>query len=183
MPEFQDLPPEVVSNIVDHLDEEEPITKREILLEPAIRLVQNDLKPLKSFSSTCKALRRLTFYQLFLFVRIWFPTLTPQSSSTASAAPCFDHLAGFYRFLDHYDLWRRIKGVTIYFTVNTEFGRHYLPDFRESLFRPLLGKIHPEFLTFLAPTQVLVNLASLPDKFEDTWLFGRRIQILQLHQA
>ncbi|KAL9611856.1 MAG: hypothetical protein Q9167_003510 [Letrouitia subvulpina] len=183
MPEFQDLPLEVVSNIIDHLDEEEPATKREILLEPAIRLVQNDLKPLKTFSSTCKALRHLTFYQLFSFVRIWFPTLTPQSSSTTSAAPCFDHLASFYRFLDHYDLWHRIKGVTVYFTVNTELGRHYLPNFRESLFRPVLGRINPEFFTLLASTRVLANLASLPDEFEDMWLFGWRMQILQLHQA
>ncbi|KAI4211092.1 MAG: hypothetical protein LQ351_006100 [Letrouitia transgressa] len=183
MPDFQDLPPEVVIHIIDYLDEEESVTKKEILLEPAIHLVHPDLRPLKAFASTCKALRRLTFYQLFSLVRICFPTLTPQSSSTASAAPCFNHLAGLYHLLDLYDLWHRIKGITIYFTDNTELGEHYLPDFRESLLRPVLGRINPEFLTILAPTQVLANLASLPDRFEDAWLFGRRIQILQLHQA
>ncbi|KAI4124168.1 MAG: hypothetical protein LQ338_004943 [Usnochroma carphineum] len=185
MPEpsgFRRVPVEVVEQIIQYLDIEQPTTLRRIRYEPSAGLLDSDLKPLKNLSLTCRSLRNLVFHSLFQFLRLGFDDLTPQTAKGYNADNCLKELYKLSRFVSRFGLAGKIRGLAFFFPVETEFGLHYLHDFRHKLLSFALGEMNPESLTLIASATVLGEISQLEVNEHDMWAFKPRVHILNLRQ-
>lgn len=179
---FGNLPIETVQEIIGYLAIEEPTSVMNLQQEPSLCLLESDNKPLKNLTLTCRSLRNLVFPFLFQFLRFGFSALTPEATQGDNADACLKDLYTLSRFVSRYGLASVVRGLTIFFPVQTDLGDHYLHSFRHKLLAFALGEINPARLTLIASAAVLGKIAQIQVDERDIWAFGKKIHVLSLRQ-
>ena len=70
MPNFGDLPPEVLDHILSFLAVVEPPSSAFLYEQPSTSMVKSDFQPLKNLSRTCQSMRCCTFKNLFKHTKV-----------------------------------------------------------------------------------------------------------------
>ncbi|KAL8933338.1 MAG: hypothetical protein Q9211_005830 [Gyalolechia sp. 1 TL-2023] len=177
---FKTLPVEIVEQVVGLLAEEEPSSTREIRHEPIIELLENDCKPLKNLSLVCRSFRSLIFPYLFQFIRLGFDVLLRDTRKAET------HLQAMYRlsrFIKMYNLADNIKGLTLFFPLQTGIEPQHLPGFVRTLVIFALEDVNPMSLTLIGSASLLGSLTFVHVAEEYTWAYDKRIHVLNLKQS
>ena len=168
------LPIELLEIIVSELAIDEPRTFQRLGEEPSILLLDNQHRPLKCLSLTCRLMRTLTFKSLFSYLRLRFYA---SGSWTHSGPKPHELLNGLNRLSILLHLPRltgRIRGLTFFFPYETRFTFPVVDRFL-SIVRE---EINLESLVIMGPLAVVSYLKYV----HKCSLHNESLHMLQLKQ-
>ncbi|KAL8906081.1 MAG: hypothetical protein Q9171_006419 [Xanthocarpia ochracea] len=118
---FASLPIELLEIIISELAIDEPRTFQRLGEEPSIRLLDNQHRPLKCLSLTCRLMRTLIFKSLFSYLRLRFYASGSWTHSGPKPHELLDGLNKLSVLLHLSRLTGRIRGLTFFFPYETRF--------------------------------------------------------------
>ncbi|KAI9742360.1 MAG: hypothetical protein M1818_003893 [Claussenomyces sp. TS43310] len=174
---FNDLPPELLDNIVNYLDAPAPSASR-LHAEPDYNITYSEARFLKSASLVCRRWRISAMPLLYRHVCLKIHNYsTPFPILTNEDGPFFD-------FIDRYGLRCVIESFTLCIKDTKALLEAREPQ--ENNCKPFWARvftdIDPDTLTIVASPQVLQPLTSCHVWSDDSWSFDMPYHILQLRR-
>ncbi|KAJ8059465.1 hypothetical protein OCU04_011127 [Sclerotinia nivalis] len=178
---IEDLPNELLVNILSHLDTEAPSHSHTILHdEPTLNVTTSEVRDLKNCSLISKRWRQPTLPLLFKYTRYIL------KYSEDDSRPILNDLTGpFLQFLHTQSL----AGIVSSFTLVVREGKisncfDGIPRCREfdSFWQRLFHMIDPSTILIAAPAAALASLTSAVISVMEAWLFGIECHYLRLQR-
>ncbi|KAL8769609.1 MAG: hypothetical protein Q9209_004406 [Squamulea sp. 1 TL-2023] len=171
------IPVELLDLVIEYLAVEQRDVIQRLSREPSVRFLDNQHKPLKQISLTCRSIRARAFTELFSHLRLRIHALRPYTNGGDKACTVFQGLIDLSRFIRLFHLDGRIRCFTLFFPYNTRVTYPVV----DKLLAFVSGQIKLESVIIVGPPAVLYDLSyEMPRGLYNEWRFGSKLNVLYL---